>query len=197
MLQSLQHLCSRSLVSLQYVHLTLALGNPGLATALQKSSPWGTVISPGYKRRFISLDLPVTSCLPNAALEAGWLPLPQGYVLLAHGQLGVDQEPPILVCKAASQPVHPQPLLVRGVIPPSSLQDLHCPSIALSPRHRTPVGSFLQPAEVLLNGSTTMWCIKHSSQFYIICKFAEGAFCCIGQIISGLIIRLLLNTVKL
>ncbi|KAK4832384.1 hypothetical protein QYF61_022239 [Mycteria americana] len=39
-------------------------------------------------------------------------------------------------------------------------------------------------AEVPLDGSTTSWCINHSSQFCIISKLAEGVFCSIIQIIN-------------
>lgn len=38
--------------------------------------------------------------------------------------------------------------------------------------------------EVPVNVSTLLWYVSHSSQFCIICKHAEGAFCPIVQVIS-------------
>lgn len=43
--------------------------------------------------------------------------------------------------------------------------------------HYVPVGLFLQPVKVPLDGSTTLECVKHSSQFYLFCKFAEVTLC--------------------
>lgn len=40
--------------------------------------------------------------------------------------------------------------------------------------YEVPVGPLLQPIEVPPNSSTTIWSIRSSSQFYIICKLAEG-----------------------
>lgn len=41
---------------------------------------------------------------------------------------------------------------------------------------RFPLHPTLQPVQVLLYGSTSFWCVSHSSQLWIISKFAEGAF---------------------
>jgi len=84
--------------------------------------------------------------------------------LLAHVQLGVHQESQVLFSKAVFQPFGPQHVLVHGVIPPQ-VQGLAFPFADLQ---RTPVHPFLQPVWVPLNGSTTSWCVNHSSQFCII-----------------------------
>lgn len=42
----------------------------------------------------------------------------------------------------------------------------------------------LQPLQVSLAGSTGLWHISHSSQFWVICKLAEGTLCPISQIIN-------------
>jgi len=66
-----------------------------------------------------------------------------------------------------------------GVVPPQ-VQD----SALLVELHKVPVGPFLQPVEVPLDSSMTLWCVSHSSQFRIISKLAEGTLCPITQIIS-------------
>ncbi|KAK4811173.1 hypothetical protein QYF61_019804 [Mycteria americana] len=66
------------------------------------------------------------------------------------------------------QPLH---ILVHGVVPPQ-VQDFAPP---LTELYEDPVSPFLQPVEVPLDGSTTLWCIHHSSQFCVISKLAEGS----------------------
>ena len=63
-----------------------------------------------------------------------------------------------------------------GVIPPQMQNFVELREVPLSP--------ILQPVEVPLNGSTTIWCISHPSQFCIICELAEGALCPIVHIIN-------------
>ncbi|KAK4828339.1 hypothetical protein QYF61_026000 [Mycteria americana] len=88
--------------------------------------------------------------------------------LLAHVQLGVHQDPQVLVCQAAFQTDSPQSVLVHGVsspghgIPPQ-VQDFALPLVEL---HEVPVSPFLQPVE-----------------FCIISKLAECAPCPIIQAI--------------
>lgn len=81
----------------------------------------------------------------------------------SHIQLGVCQ---VLLCKAAFQPVVPQPVLVHGAIPPH-VQDFALPFIHLN---KVPDSPLLQTLKVPLNVSTTIWSINCSSQFCIICK---------------------------
>ena len=47
-----------------------------------------------------------------------------------------------------------------------------------------PVSPFLQPVKVSLNGSTSVWCVIHSSQFCIICKHTESALCPTMEVIN-------------
>ncbi|KAF1440525.1 Zinc finger RNA-binding protein, partial [Pygoscelis papua] len=81
--------------------------------------------------------------------------------LLAHVQLGVRQDPRVLFCQAAFQLGGCQHILVHGVVP-RWLQNFALPLVEL---HEIPIGPFLQPVEVPLDGSTTLWHISHSSQF--------------------------------
>lgn len=51
--------------------------------------------------------------------------------------------------------------------------------------YEAPVSRFLQLDKVPLDGSMTLWCISHSSQFYVIIgKLAEDTLCPINQIIN-------------
>ncbi|GAB0186707.1 ectonucleotide pyrophosphatase/phosphodiesterase family member 3 [Grus japonensis] len=86
----------------------------------------------------------------------------------------------VLLCRAASQLAGLQHLLVPGVVPPQ-VQDFALPLVGL---HEVPVNPFLQPVEVPLDGSMTLWHISHSSQFGVISRLAEGTLCPIMQIIN-------------
>lgn len=97
-------------------------------------------------------------------------------MLLAHGHLGVHQDPQRFFCRAACQPISPQHIVVSGAVPPQ-VQDFALP---LAQLHEVQVSPFLQP----LDGSTTLWWISHSSQFYVICKLAGGTLCPIIQIVN-------------
>jgi len=48
-----------------------------------------------------------------------------------------------------------------------------------------PVSAFLQPTEVLLDGSTTLRCISYFSHFCIISKLVEGTLCPVIQMINA------------
>ena len=51
--------------------------------------------------------------------------------------------------------------------------------------HKIPIGPFLQPLEVPLNGSTTIWYVNHPSQFHIVCELAEASLGPITQVINA------------
>lgn len=63
-------------------------------------------------------------------------------------------------CKAAFQLLAPQPLLVSEVILPQGV-GLGVPFVVLT------VSPFLQPAEVTLKGSRTLWSVKYKSQLCV------------------------------
>lgn len=60
-------------------------------------------------------------------------------------------------------------VLVRGI--PLQSQDF---TFLLIELQTIPISPFLQPDNVPLDGSTTLWFINHFSQFYIIYKLAEA-----------------------
>lgn len=49
-----------------------------------------------------------------------------------------------------------------------------CRTLALVQLHLDPFRPALKPIQVLLNGSTELWCISHFARFCIISKLAEG-----------------------
>ncbi|KAK4833070.1 hypothetical protein QYF61_027732 [Mycteria americana] len=100
--------------------------------------------------------------------------------LLAHVQLGVHQNPQVLLCKTALQLGDPQHVLDHGAVP-SLVQDF---ALLLVEFREVSVIPFLQPVEVLLDGSMTLWCISCSAQFCITSKIIEGTLCPIIKIIN-------------
>lgn len=72
------------------------------------------------------------------------------------------------------------PALMHKAIP-TQVQDLVLWFVDL---HQICAGPSLQPVEVSLNGSTTVWCLSHSSQVCIV-ALAERAVCPIVQVING------------
>lgn len=74
----------------------------------------------------------------------------------------------------------PQCILVHGIVP-YHVQDFSFPFVDICKVSASPLS---QPVQVPLNGNTTFWCISHSSQFCISCKFAEGALYPIVHVIN-------------
>lgn len=83
-------------------------------------------------------------------------------------------------CRAALQTVSPQQALMPEVTHPQKWGR----SSSFAKRQPVPVSPFLQPFEVLLNCRIAIWHVKHSSQFHIISKFAEGALWPITLVIN-------------
>ena len=48
--------------------------------------------------------------------------------------------------------------------------------------HKVPLSPALQSVEADFSGSTIIWCISHSSQFYVISELADRALCSIVHI---------------
>ena len=80
-------------------------------------------------------------------------------VLSSHRALDIQ----ILFCKVAFQPGSPRDVLVPEVVPPQ-VQDFAFSRVEL---HEVPVIPFLQPAEVTLNGSMTLWCLSATSSSFV------------------------------
>ena len=89
--------------------------------------------------------------------------------LLAHGQIDVHNEPNP---SFSYQPADPECVLVPGE------------ALPLVELHEVSVNPVLLPVEVILDVSTILWHISHSSQFGVICKLAEGTLCFLIQIIN-------------
>lgn len=84
-------------------------------------------------------------------------------------QLGVYDSRDLL-CKAVFYAVGPLPVLVPGIIP-SQVQNLALLVVEL---REVPLSQLLQPVQVPLDGSTSIWCMSHSSQFCVAFKTAGG-----------------------
>lgn len=78
--------------------------------------------------------------------------------VLAHSQMGVHQDYQGVLSQAAVQLGSPQCILVPGVAPPS-VQDFALPLVKLQ---EVSVSPFLQPLEVIVDGSTTHWSVSCS-----------------------------------
>jgi len=71
----------------------------------------------------------------------------------------VHQDPQVLLCRAVFQPVGPQHVLIPRIIP-SQVQEFAFSLVELE----IPLGPFFS----MLNGSTAIWFISHSSQFFLL-----------------------------
>lgn len=160
MLQSFHHLCG------SLVNLSTCLWYWG-AQIWTEHSPCGSPVL----NRGISLDLPVTFFLVQSKM------LLTLFAMWVHccviGNWRSTKAPWILFCKADYQLVIPQPVLMHGVIP-LHMQDFALPFIEC---HEGLIGLFIQTVKIPLNSTTPTCCIGHHSQFYIICRPAEGALC--------------------
>lgn len=114
--------------------------------------------SAGLKRGEGSVPWTCWWPLPVAALED--VSLCRKGTVLVHGQFVTQQEAQSLFCRADFQPFIPQGVLETGVVPQLwdfAFQITELPEVPFSP--------FLQPTEILLDGSTSV--INCSSQFYV------------------------------
>lgn len=90
--------------------------------------------------------------------------------LLAPCQPGSTRTSDALFCQAAFQQCGPQHVLVNSIVH-SQVQDFVLLHAEL---HEAPVSPLFQPIKDPLDGSTTLWCISHSSQFRTISKLADS-----------------------
>jgi len=136
----------------------LELGSPGLDLAHQM------FLTSAEQRTIISLDLLAKQAVHFLCCKG---------TLLVCVQLTVLQGP---------QDVFLQSCFPSGQLPvctgawghSSPAAGLGIPFVEL---YEFSVGPFLQPVKVLLNGSTSIWSINHSSQLCIVCKLVEGVLC--------------------
>ena len=91
--------------------------------------------------------------------------------LQAHVELLVNQYPPVLLLRAALEPLSAQPVLVFGIAP-THVQDLALDLVGLHVAHAGPP---LQPVKVLLNGIPSLLHVNHTTKLGVVSKLAEGA----------------------
>ncbi|KAK4814185.1 hypothetical protein QYF61_011908 [Mycteria americana] len=100
--------------------------------------------------------------------------------LLAHTQLAVDQQPQVLFCLAAFQPLFPKPVALHGVIV-AQVQD---PALGLVEPHTVGLSPSIQPVHIPLQSLPTLKQINTPTQLGVICKLTEGALDPFIQIID-------------
>ena len=83
-----------------------------------------------------------------------------GQLLITHWPTAAHQEPQVLLCRAPLQQVSPELTQMCEVIHPH-VQD---PTLALDEPPQAPVYLTLQPAQILLNGSTVFWCVSYTTK---------------------------------
>lgn len=154
-LKSLYHLCGPALALLQNVHVSPVLESPALNPALQMC-----LIS-AEERGKDQLPEPAGDLLSIAA--HGAVGLCCKGTELGHGQFVTQQEAQSLFCRAHFQSFIPQCVLENGAVPPQ-VQDFAFHITALP---EVPFSPFLQPIEIILDGSTATSFINCSSQFCV------------------------------
>lgn len=118
------------------------------------------VVSKALSKEIRSPPWPANNSLPNAAKDAVGLLCHEG-TLLANDQLGINQDPKILLREFAFQLVASQEVLMPLVFLPRC-RTLYFSFVKL---HEIPLSPILQHIQVPLNGGTTIWPISCSSQY--------------------------------
>lgn len=98
--------------------------------------------------------------------------------LLSHSVS--SRTPGSFSAKLLSSWVPPECRWFSGILPPHMQDFAHL----LAELHETFVSPPLQPVQVPLDGSTTLWHFRSSSQFLITCKLAKGTLCPTIQVIN-------------
>lgn len=92
---------------------------------------------------------------------------------LAYIQLTVYQDPQVLLCRPAPQPLCSQTTLLQGFISPQAQEF----TFALTQFHRVAVGSLLQPAYVPLNSSPGLDLLTGTQIWYHLGNVTCNSFC--------------------
>lgn len=159
MLQSLHHLHSPLLDSLQYVHVSYVLGNPELEPALLG------VDSPVLSRGEGSSAFTCWQCFARCRLRTPLALFAGRMCSRLMLKMVTTRTPKSFSAKLLSSWLAPQPVPVPGVVPPQ-VQDLLLPLVECQ---EVSASSSLKPVQVPLYGSLTLWHLNHSSQFFVIC----------------------------
>lgn len=141
-LLSVHHLHGPVLDSVQYIHVSFVLRIPEMDSALLMCT------NPCWAEGKGLFPLPGGKTPPSAAQEA--VGVCHNGALLGHGQPADYQD---LLGRAAFQLASLQSVLGHGIVP-SQVQDLALPLVEL---HKVPLYSILQPVEVPLDSTTTIW----------------------------------------
>jgi len=91
--------------------------------------------------------------------------------LPGHVELLVNQNPQVLLGRAALHPFSAQPVLVLGIAP-TQVQNF---ALGLVQLHEIHTGPPLKPLRVPLDGIPSLQCVDFNTQLRVIGKLAEGA----------------------
>ncbi|KAK4815896.1 hypothetical protein QYF61_009947 [Mycteria americana] len=172
-LQTLHQLRCPSLDTLQHLNVSLVVRGPTLNTAFEV---WPHQCRVQGHDHFPS---PAGHTISDTSQDAIGL---RGHLgtLLAHIQLAVDQQPQVLLCWAAFQPLFPKPVLLHGVLV-TQVQD---PTLGLVKPYTVDFSPSIQPVQVPLQSLSTLKQINPPTQLGVICKLTEGALDPLIQIID-------------
>lgn len=167
LIQPLYHLCDSLLSLLQYMPVCLVLGRPKQDAGVQI---W--LSRAEQEKRITSLHL-LTALFPM-----------QPQVMLFYFTLSQEAHcwlmSKFLSTRTVKQICFSGSPACAGIWDYSFLGMILC--ILCRKLDEVPVGLFLQFVDVLLNGSSTIWSLKQSSKFDIVCKL-RVCFCHIAKVI--------------
>ncbi|KAK4826455.1 hypothetical protein QYF61_009182 [Mycteria americana] len=173
LLQSLHQLRCPSLDLLQHLNVSLVVRGPKLNTVFEVQPHQCRV--QGHDHFPSPAGHAIFDTNQDAIGFLGHLGTP-----LAHIQAAVNQNPQVLLCQAAFQPLFPKPVALHGVVV-TQVQDL---ALGLVEAHTMGLGPSIQPVQIPLQSLPTLQQINTPTQLGVICKLTEGALDPLVQIID-------------
>ncbi|KAK4810824.1 hypothetical protein QYF61_008796 [Mycteria americana] len=173
-LQTLHQLLCPSLDTLQHLNVSLVVGGPKLNTVFEVRPHQCRVQGHNH------FPSPAGHTIFDTSQDSiGFL----GHLgtLLAHIQAAVNQQPQVLLCWAAFQPLFPKPVALHGV----AVAQVQDPALSLVKPHTINLGPSIQPVQVPLQSLPPLKHINTPTQLGVICKLTEGALDPFVQIIAN------------
>lgn len=92
--------------------------------------------------------------------------------MLGYVEFFIKQYPQVLLLKAALRLFPTQFVFLLGIVP-THLQDLAVRPIEF---HEVCMSPLLKPIQVPLDGTSSLQCVSHITQFGVVSRLADGAF---------------------